>query len=157
MSEWHYLHLWWWEHDDEAQLQSMKIFRINWRLLKLHRELCGTGARAVAIRLLCEKLDSSKFFSQDAKEEKSRATRIFRTGDGEEMGFAPSEMRFTEVSGEGVLLVTLDTGPGFWGVHLDRQNDSHRSFWLLWLGLTVKKANVISNYVLQDICCDMLG
>lgn len=35
------------------------------------------------------------------------------TGDGEEMGFTPSELRFTGVSGEGVLLFSLDTEPGF--------------------------------------------
>lgn len=48
-------------------------------------------------------------------------------------------------------------GPSFWAVHIDRQNDSHRSFWVFWLGLAVKKANLISTYVLQDVCCDTLG
>lgn len=84
-------------------------------------------------------------------------TRIFRTGDGEEMGFTPSELRFTGVSGAGILLVSLDTEPGFWSIPIDRQNHSHRSLWLFWLGFTVKKTNLISNYVLQDICCDTLG
>jgi len=58
------------------------------------------------------------------------------------MEFAPSELRLTQVSGE-VWLFTLNTGPGFWRVHIDRQNDSHRLFWIFWLGLTVKKTNLV--------------
>lgn len=73
-----------------------------------------------------------------------------------EKRWSSSALRFTGVSGERGLLVSLDTEPGLWGAHIDRQNDSRRSFWLFRLGFTVKK-NKVNNYVLQDICCDMLA